>query len=114
MQAVKDDSPSLPPASSEPKRMLKHWSSTDLFEDLLHNSEEEKKNDPPYIPSDEDFMRGNAYLVCKGLCVIDVVKEAALRNRIPSDGSQRIAFDRWDAKEGWKWQKWPSTPSSLR
>jgi hypothetical protein len=53
--------------------------------------EGEKKKDPNKIPSDEDFMRGNAYLVCKGLCVIDIIKEAALRNRVPSD--------RWNAKE---------------
>ena len=67
--------------------MLKNWSSTELFKDLLYDSDADKKKDPPKIPSDEDFMRGNAYLVCQGLCVIDVVKEAALRNRIPSDGS---------------------------
>jgi hypothetical protein len=56
--------------------------------------ERENKGKPNKIPSDENFMRGNAYLVCKGLCVINVVKEAALRDCIPSDGSRRVAFDR--------------------
>jgi hypothetical protein len=89
------------------KKILRNYSSMDSFDD--DDDEERDKLDPPGLPLFEDFERGNTYLVCKGLCVIDVVKELSLGDRIPADGYRYVAFDGWDPKEGWKWQKWPST-----